>query len=409
MPSIANPRNKKRLPKFVEDFKANGAPEGERNKTLFKCACQYHHNLFTAEECWNELAPVAERIGLPYEEAVSAIGSAFSSDQWEPIGPQEARELNAKRAVRSGPSALPTGIAAVELPKPAEDMTPEVIRYLQAVFNEGDHVSIDTGKPSDSDKPRLSAGVTKTREEWVDHILDGNSFPDAIGVYVRVNPMKPGGSKAEDVADYRSTLVEFDDIPKGQQYALYLRSGLPIRTITDSGGDSLHAIVAIDAKDAEQYKQRVAIVTMSPWEDKDQKEDAFRCDVDWTVRDFPDVASIVVKKAFPLYEVDENAPDRSGKGKVEDILFFLDYGEMTSGNWEEKASEIGIKKTQFHELKNLAKREALLISPQAKRANGVCRSRVKSYLRSSPQCGPKSERFVCSLKEINKQTNKNEQ
>jgi RecA-family ATPase len=528
---------------------------------------------------------------------------------------------------------------------------------LQAVFNEGDHVSIDTGKPSDSDKPRLSAGETKTREEWVDYILDGNSFSDAIGVYVRVNPMKPGGSKADDVADYRSTLIEFDDIPKGQQYALYLRSGLPIRTITDSGGDSLHAIVAIDAKDAEQYKQRVeivrslfanynpdktidaarysrlagfdrpaykaspagrqtliavqpnsakswvdwereqpeapefdqehedspqiislaacmsevipeppklihgvlyrggklvfggppkigktwvlmylalsvangatwlgkqcdqgrvlylnfelgkfsnqkrwdwmlkskevgtgnidlrqmkgsaadiskivdqciylarrnrvyydliildpiykaydgrdensagdmaqvlneldrlikeldtsvafaahfpkgnlsgrtamdrisgsgvfardpeAIVTMTPWEK--QADDAFRCDVDWTVRDFPDVASIVVKKEFPLYEVDSDPPVKDSKHSVQDILFILEYGPKSSGALESTAQEtLGMTRNAFDNLLKQAKDSGLIEKTGGQKGKWALTAKGKDFQKGSQQ------------------------
>jgi regulatory protein RepA len=58
-----------------------------------------------------------------------------------------------------------------------------------------------------------------------------------------------------EVTSLRHALAEFDADENGRliskeiQYALLLRSCLPIAALIDSGGKSLHAIVRIDAPD----------------------------------------------------------------------------------------------------------------------------------------------------------------
>ena len=78
--------------------------------------------------------------------------------------------------------------------------------------------------------------------------------------------MTKGGSKDADVAGFRHTLVEFDrdsdgnPIPKAEQYRRIKESGLPVAALIDSGNKSLHAIVRVDARDADEYKRRVDVV-----------------------------------------------------------------------------------------------------------------------------------------------------
>lgn len=60
------------------------------------------------------------------------------------------------------------------------------------------------------------------------------------------------------VAAFRHLLVESDKLSKQQQWDIYNSSGLPISAVIDSGGDSLHAWVRVDAKDKDEYKERSA-------------------------------------------------------------------------------------------------------------------------------------------------------
>ena len=52
-------------------------------------------------------------------------------------------------------------------------------------------------------------------------------------------------------------LVESDDISIHEQDAIYRKLELPIACLVHSGGRSLHAIVRVDAKDADEYRRRV--------------------------------------------------------------------------------------------------------------------------------------------------------
>jgi hypothetical protein len=86
------------------------------------------------------------------------------------------------------------------------------------------------------------------------------------GLFFRINPMSHGGASDAEVTSLRHALVEFDAdengrlISKEVQYALLLRSYLPIAALIDSGGKSLHAIVKVDAPNRAEYDRRVVQV-----------------------------------------------------------------------------------------------------------------------------------------------------
>jgi putative DNA primase/helicase len=70
--------------------------------------------------------------------------------------------------------------------------------------------------------------------------------------------MQPSGSKADEVAAYRHTLIKGDDAPLELQWAAAIASGLPLSSVVFSGGKSLHFLVKVDAGDdlAEYYRRR---------------------------------------------------------------------------------------------------------------------------------------------------------
>jgi RecA-family ATPase len=82
------------------------------------------------------------------------------------------------------------------------------------------------------------------------------------GCWIRVNPIKPGDESGKDtsVADWRHVLVEFDKIPKTQQYQIFQQSGLPVTALIDSGGKSIHAWVKVDASSPKEHEERAKII-----------------------------------------------------------------------------------------------------------------------------------------------------
>jgi len=132
--------------------------------------------------------------------------------------------------------------------------------YLKALFESGEHVSICVPDP------KINAGRTYERDLLIEMISRSggvsNLFGGASSVFVRVNPMVSGGASDSAVAKYRFCLLEIDADPEGNpislelQFGSFVASGLPIRAVTFSGGRSLHAIVSIEASNAEEYRER---------------------------------------------------------------------------------------------------------------------------------------------------------
>lgn len=77
------------------------------------------------------------------------------------------------------------------------------------------------------------------------------------GAWIRFNPFDGNGYKDENITAYRFTLAESDTLPIDEQYRILKESNLPIAALVESGGKSLHAIIRIDAKDREEYRERV--------------------------------------------------------------------------------------------------------------------------------------------------------
>lgn len=70
-----------------------------------------------------------------------------------------------------------------------------------------------------------------------------------------------GGSKAEDIKDYRYTLLECDEIADMKIQGAYIKElGLPVASLTWSGNKSLHAVVKVEASSLEEYKNRVELI-----------------------------------------------------------------------------------------------------------------------------------------------------
>lgn len=77
------------------------------------------------------------------------------------------------------------------------------------------------------------------------------------GAFVRVNPMDGKGGSNANATAYRTALIECDGLDKETQLAEYRRLNLPCACIVDSGNKSVHAFVRIDARDRDEYRERV--------------------------------------------------------------------------------------------------------------------------------------------------------
>ena len=246
------------LPRRTLDYLEHGAAEGTRNAELFDATCQFRDAGHSLAEAQSRLLSRALADGLSEPEATTTIQSAFSQARREPIHAAGSRAVGASR---------PAGDVPPSLPSPIED---GFVRFIEACFLPGEHIAIAPAKENEAGEIVPTRGVTMTREEWKQRVTEKGGiarvFSTPLGLFVRINPMTPNGSKNEHVAVHRHVLVEFDrdeagvPVPKEKQHADIVASGLPVTALIDSGNESLHAWVRVDAPDAKEYKRRVDLI-----------------------------------------------------------------------------------------------------------------------------------------------------
>lgn len=259
------------LPRRTLDYLERGAPEGTRNAELFEAACQFRDAGISSDEAEDRLLARALADGLPEGESRAAIRSAYRREPREAPGcgaggirPEATTTSQAptpSRCVNRKPVADP---GTVPLPPPVKD---GFLGLLDACFRDEEFVAIAPAGENEEGEIVPRRGVTLTAAEWRRRVaIKGGidrCFGTRLGLFVRINPVREGGSKNEDVTVFRHVLVEFDtgsdgsSLPKEAQHAAILASGLPVSALIDSGNRSLHAWVRVEARDAAEYRRRV--------------------------------------------------------------------------------------------------------------------------------------------------------
>jgi RecA-family ATPase len=157
----------------------------------------------------------------------------------------------------------PIETKGVTLPAPIPDGARILIREA---FVDGECVCIAPATLNEDDReiPKGS-GVVFPRAEWLAKLDAKNGDPNRIfsstkktGIYIRINPVNDEeGDKDSSVTSFRHALVEFDHMDPVAQWVLLQEQKLPCTAIISSGGKSIHAWVKVDAKDKDEYAERV--------------------------------------------------------------------------------------------------------------------------------------------------------
>ena len=148
--------------------------------------------------------------------------------------------------------------------KPTEDL----IKYLELLFRPDEYVAYVTNEvylTEDGKWVPQKGCYDRTAGELIDSLRRHpddlgytiGDWKEEAGAWIRFNPVDGHGVKNENVTAFRYALVESDTMPIPEQDAMYRRLQLPITALVYSGGKSLHAIVKIDAKDSDEYYERV--------------------------------------------------------------------------------------------------------------------------------------------------------
>lgn len=197
-----------------------------------------------------------------WEPAGAGLGEALSwdSDVWD------ARP----RAAAEKPRVVdPTWVESAEVEEPGEGWEGwrDLAAYLEAVFEPGETVGYvieawdKEGRwvPSGKGPHERTAGeMLEKLERYQGDLASaiGQPNPEA-GAWIRFNPLDGEGVRNDNVTEFRHALVESDSVPVGRQVAIIRELQLPVTALVSSGGKSAHAIVRVDARNYDEYRQRV--------------------------------------------------------------------------------------------------------------------------------------------------------
>ena len=155
---------------------------------------------------------------------------------------------------------------------PQSDQPEELAEYLRTLYKTDEYVGlvIESSYDEEKDKfhPAGSGYYTRTAGEWLDLIEKYKGKPDCLnwvigdydtqaGAWIRFNPLDGKGVNDENVTAWRYALVESDAVSVEKQYSLIQALELPVAMLIHSGGKSLHAIVKIDAKSQNEYREKI--------------------------------------------------------------------------------------------------------------------------------------------------------
>ena len=256
------------IPNSAKNYLLNGASSGERNDTMFHAACQLRDSGHSQQEVVNALMERATVDGLDAGEVMKTVSSVFSRPaREEAVGAKSlTNKAQAKRPVvyKSAPKG-DYKIKKKKLPKPIPD---GARKLLKEAFREDENVRI-VFAAKDEESGRIfpaNEGNTRSREWWLKKLdsrggnLDG--YNRDLGVYVTINPLKPDGSKDQDVTRYCRALVEFDDLDLEEQWHIITTSNIPCTAVMTSGGKSLHAWVNLgdDVNTRAEYDKKVKLL-----------------------------------------------------------------------------------------------------------------------------------------------------
>jgi len=198
---------------------------------------------------------LAKRQGIRVSH--SAEPSEYDADDYTPVDYMGVYTL---------PRIRKEYVMEEELPVVTETGVEQLKHYLKTLFQPDEHVAFTVAAVENGEKfnPAGKGVYTRTCAELI-AALDNGGFDFAVGTienpaagaWIRFNPFDGNGISDKNVTAFRFGLVECDDVPINEQYAMYKKLKLPIAALVHSGGKSLHAIVRIDADSYEEYVKRM--------------------------------------------------------------------------------------------------------------------------------------------------------
>lgn len=148
--------------------------------------------------------------------------------------------------------------------KPDEQPWEMTLRYIETMYQPDEPVNFvvnsefqeKRGKwtPIGNGAVRKAKDIIKDLKKYKDLEYAFGTINTEAGAWIRHNSST--GSKDEDVVRFEHVLVESDNLSIEEQKKLIINLKLPITALIESGGKSVHALVKVQAKDAQEYDQR---------------------------------------------------------------------------------------------------------------------------------------------------------
>ena len=148
--------------------------------------------------------------------------------------------------------------------KPDEQPWEMTLRYIETMYQPDEPVNFvvnsefqeKRGKwtPIGNGAVRKAKDIIKDLKKYKDLEYAFGTINAEAGAWIRHNPST--GSRDENVVRFDHVLVESDNLSIEEQKKLLINLKLPISALIESGGKSVHALVKVQAKDAQEYDQR---------------------------------------------------------------------------------------------------------------------------------------------------------
>ena len=144
--------------------------------------------------------------------------------------------------------------------KPAQDL----IKYLELMFEPSETIGYTMQSTKNKKGKYVPAGkgsYTNNVGQLIDMLKDGEpiekvfgSYDPEAGAWIRINPLDGKGIDDKNVTDYRTALIECDNLPIDEQIEILEKIKIPIRAMVFSGSKSVHALVPVNAVSEAEYR-----------------------------------------------------------------------------------------------------------------------------------------------------------
>ena len=142
---------------------------------------------------------------------------------------------------------------ALSIPWPAPDWRKDFAKLLAATFKPDETVEFKISNTPNSSRETVSKIVQQ--DEALKKIMKQLDGPD--GALLTINAVKGGANAADESWHFRYVVVDNPKMTLAKQLAYYKALNLPCAALINTGANSVQAWIKIEARDADEYNERV--------------------------------------------------------------------------------------------------------------------------------------------------------